>query len=109
MAEILVLAVTWLKSHIAMVVVGFLGACFGVLLSKEPWKDRLIGALAGFILCIVFAEHASQFLANGNYPEIFGFALGAMGKATAETLLSFARSKLLSTVTEKGDQHVDPK
>ena len=71
---------------------GVLGATFGFLLSKEPTRDRWIGFFAGFILCVVFAEPASLFLANGKYPELFGFVLGAAGKSTAEALLSSDKS-----------------
>lgn len=108
MAEILAMAIAWLKGHIGIVVTGFLGACIAVLLSNEKWQDKLAGALAGFILCIVFAEHAANVLANGNYPELFGFVLGSMGKATAETLLKFVRSKILGTV-QGGGGNVDSK
>lgn len=108
MAEILAIAIAWLKSHVGIVVLGFLGACFSALLSKEKWQDRLVGALAGFILCVVFSEHAANVLANGNYPELFGFVLGSMGKSTAETLLKFVRSKLIGVV-QKESENVDSK
>ena len=101
MAEIIVAFISYLKSHISVLIMGFLGASLSVLLSKEKYTDRLVGALAGFILCIAFAEHASQILANGKYPEVFGFLLGAMGKGTAETLLQFMRSKFVGRI--KGD------
>lgn len=109
MAEIIAMAIAWLKSHLGLVVMGFMGACLSVLLSKEKWKDRLVGALAGFILCIAFSGHAANLLANGNYPEVFGFVLGAMGKATAETLLTFVRSKIIGTVQSRGGGNVDSK
>lgn len=104
MAELLIMALTWLKSHLGIVIMGFLGACLSALLSKEKWTDRLVGALAGFILCIVFAEPASHLLANGSYPGLFGFALGSMGKSTAETLLSIVRQKVMNVVEKAGGQ-----
>lgn len=87
-----------IKSHLHIIFTGTLGATFGFLLSQEPMKDRLIGFFAGFILCIVFAEPASHFLANDNYPELFGFILGAIGKSSAETALQIIRGRVLKTI-----------
>ena len=106
MAEIVLIALSWIKTHLSVVIMGFLGACLSALLSKEKWTDRIVGALAGFILCIAFADHAAHILANGNGAGIFGFILGSMGKSTAETLLSVARKKLTSVV-EKYDNSSD--
>lgn len=100
MTEIIATALSYLKSHIAILMFGFMGACLNVLLSSEGWRDRLVGALAGFILCIAFAQHASNILADGQYPEVFGFLLGAMGKSTAETLLAFMRTKVLQHLNQ---------
>lgn len=80
---------------------GLLGAVFSALLSKERWADKIVGGLAGFILCVVFAKHASFALAGGNYPEVFGFIFGAAGKSTAEMLLKIVREKILKAI--KGD------
>ena len=107
MAEIIAALIAYLKNHIGVLIMGFLGASLSVLLSKEKYTDRLVGALAGFILCIAFAGHASQILANGEYPEVFGFLLGAMGKGTAETLLHFMRSKFVGRIT--GDDNGNSK
>ncbi|EOQ73459.1 hypothetical protein [Acinetobacter lactucae] len=90
-----------IKSHAHILFTGFLGAAFGFLLSKEPIRDRWVGFFAGFILCVVFAEPASHFLAGGKYPELFGFALGAAGKSTAEALLALMRSRLLGAVKKE--------
>ena len=90
-----------LKTHSHVLFYGSLGATFGFLLSKDPVKDRLIGFFSGFILCIVFSEPASHFLANDAYPEIFGFILGAIGKSSAETVLDLVRSKFISTISER--------
>lgn len=87
-----------IKTHLHIIFTGTLGATFGFLLSQEPMKDRLIGFFCGFILCIVFAEPASHFLANDTYPELFGFILGAIGKSSAETGLEIFRGKFLSTI-----------
>lgn len=87
-----------IKSHMHVIFTGTLGATFGFLLSQEPMKDRLIGFFCGFILCIVFSEPASHFLANDAYPELFGFILGAIGKSTAEAGLQLVRSKFLKTI-----------
>lgn len=87
------------QSHILFT--GVLGATFGFLLSKEPMRDRWIGFFAGFILCVVFADPASAYLANGKHPELFGFVLGAAGKSTAEALLGLARSKILGWVKKE--------
>lgn len=87
-----------IKSHSHIIFTGTLGATFGFLLSQESMKDRLIGFFCGFILCIVFAEPASHFLANDSYPELFGFILGAIGKSSAETGLHIIRNKFLNTI-----------
>lgn len=87
-----------IKSHLHIIFTGTLGATFGFLLSQEPVKDRLIGFFCGFILCIVFAEPASHVLANGSYPELFGFILGAIGKSSAETGLEIVRGKFLRVI-----------
>lgn len=87
-----------IKSHLHVIFTGTLGATFGFMLSQEPMKDRLIGFFCGFILCIVFAEPASHVLANGNYPELFGFILGAIGKSSAETGLEILRGKFLKAL-----------
>ncbi|QCS11889.1 hypothetical protein E3H47_04945 [Acinetobacter radioresistens] len=91
------------RDHAQILFTGILGATFGFLLSKESKRDRWIGFFAGFILCVVFAKPASLFLANGNYPELFGFVLGAAGKSTAEALLSLARSRLLGLVKKEDE------
>lgn len=101
-----------LKSHMHIIFTGTLGATFGFLLSQEPVKDRLIGFFCGFILCIVFAEPASHFLANDAYPELFGFILGAIGKSSAETGLQILRGKVLNTLDgirkdKDGDKDAD--
>lgn len=98
-----------IKSHSHILFTGVLGATFGFLLSKEPARDRWIGFFAGFILCVVFAEPASLFLANGNYPELFGFVLGAAGKSTAEALLSLARSRILGLVKKEDEDAANHK
>ncbi|HCL60299.1 hypothetical protein ACVCFZ_05040 [Acinetobacter variabilis] len=98
-----------IKSHSHILFTGVLGATFGFLLSKEPTRDRWIGFFAGFILCVVFAEPASLFLANGKYPELFGFVLGAAGKSTAEALLSLARSRLLGLVKKENEDAANHK
>lgn len=87
-----------IKSHMHIIFTGTLGATFGFLLSQEPVKDRLIGFFCGFILCIVFAEPASHFLANDAYPELFGFILGAIGKSSAEAGLQLIRGRVLTTI-----------
>lgn len=94
-------ALKYVSSHLSVLVTGFLGALFGALLSKDPWLDRVTGFLAGFILCIVFAEPASNLLAGGNSPEIFGFLLGAVGKSTAEILLEKFRKTVVKKMDDK--------
>ncbi|MFU8928322.1 hypothetical protein [Acinetobacter puyangensis] len=103
MAEIIAAAIAYLKCHIGILVMGLLGAIFNALLSKERWKDKLVGAIVGLILCIVFAEHASNFFADGEYPELFGFIFGASGKSTAEFLLNAARKKLRDKIGGQDD------
>lgn len=90
-----------IKAHAHVLFTGSLGATFGFLLSKDPMRDRLIGFFSGFILCIVFSEPASHFIANDAYPELFGFILGAIGKSSAETVLNLVRNRLVSTVGSK--------
>lgn len=90
-----------LKSNAHILFTGALGATFGFLLSKEPMRERLIGFFSGFILCIVFSEPASHFLANDAYPEIFGFILGAIGRSSAEMVLDLVRNRILSTVKNR--------
>lgn len=93
-----------IKAHWIVLLTGSLGATFGFLLSKEPMKDRVIGWIAGMILCMVFSEPASHFLANDAYPELFAFVLGTIGKQSAETLLELFRNKVVSTVKTKTGQ-----
>lgn len=90
-----------LKQHAHILFTGGLGATFGFLLSKDPMRDRLIGFFTGFILCIVFSEPASHFIANDAYPELFGFALGAIGKGSAETVLDLVRQKIIKRVDDE--------
>lgn len=97
-----------LKNHAHVLFTGSLGATFGFLLSKDPLRDRFIGFLSGFILCMVFSEPASHFIANDSYPELFGFVLGAVGKSGAETVLDLIRSKIISTVSDKTGQPDSP-
>ncbi|ENU63007.1 hypothetical protein [Acinetobacter lwoffii] len=98
-----------IKNHSHILFTGVLGATFGFLLSKEPTRDRWIGFFAGFILCVVFAKPASLFLASGNYPELFGFILGAAGKSTAEALLSLARSRVFGLVKKENEDAANHK
>ena len=94
-----------LKQHAHIIFTGSLGATFGFLLSKDPIKDRLIGFFSGFILCIVFSEPASHFMANDAYPELFGFVLGAIGKSSAETVLDLVRKRFINTVSDKTENN----
>ena len=94
MAELLAATIAWLKGHVGVLVMGFLGASLNALISKDSYSDRLVGALAGLIMVIALADPASQFFADGNYPELFGFVLGASGKSTAELLLDKIRTKI---------------
>lgn len=96
-----------LKAHAHVLFTGSLGATFGFLLSKDPMRDRLIGFFSGFILCIVFSEPASHFLANDAYPELFGFVLGAIGKSSAEAVLDLVRSKFLNTINDRVGNNKD--
>lgn len=96
-----------IKAHSHVLFTGSLGATFGFLLSKEPLRDRIVGFLCGFILCMVFSEPASHFLANDAYPELFGFVIGAIGRNSAEAVLNLVRIKVLNTVSEKTNTSID--
>lgn len=91
----------YLNSAVGVLLMGGLGALFEFLLSKEPLRDKTIGAICGLILCIAFAQHLSNVFAGGQYPEVFGFMLGAMGKSTAELLLDKLRENVVNKLNKK--------
>lgn len=99
--DIEVWLVDYLVSSLDFLLTGVLGALFGFLLSKDSLKDRTIGAVCGVILCIVFTKSFSKYLGDGEYAMWFSFALGAIGKSTAELFLDILRGKVIKKVRNR--------
>lgn len=93
----------WIEAHFGIICMGLIGATVAYLLSNETRRDKVIGFIVGLCLCVALSDVSSQIFARGSHPEIFGFLWGAIGKSTAEILLSKLRTKATTAIENKVD------
>lgn len=98
----------WFKTHIAEILMGIAGATVTALITPQKrLLDRVIGWIVGVILCTALSNPTAQFLANGHYVELFGFAYGMGGITLAKMILLAINKKSKTEIESKLGVKVD--
>lgn len=94
-------ALEWVEAHLGILAMGLLGAVLAFLLDQETLRNKLVGFIVGLIMCIALSDGSADLFAHGKHPEVFGFLWGAIGKSTAEILLTRFRAKAVDVIPDK--------
>ena len=95
------LILTWVKSNIEVILMGLSGSTVAALISEKPYKERLIGWVVGFILCLSLSDVTANVLTGGKWVGVFGFVYGMGGITLAKMILTAIEKKGKSELESK--------
>lgn len=97
MNEILMIVLTWIKSHVGVIFAGKAGSIVGAILLDGTAKQKVMSFFVGSMMAFTFAVPVSEALYNGNGAFVFSFCIGISGMTLAKILMiyidKFASSK----------------
>lgn len=98
---------SWIEKNIELVLMGLAGATVAALISEKPYKEKLIGWVVGFILCLALSDYTASALTNGKWTGLFGFIYGMGGMTLAKMLLAAIEKRGKKEIEEKAGVKLD--